>query len=122
MNKLVKITQINRIKNFVFLHLIILQGSIGGIASKAAAGRQIFSYGWFFFYALVLINLLIYAFFWQRILKRFTLGTAFLNKSVVIIWGAVWGFLFFKENITINMLLGAFIVILGIGLVVTERE
>ena len=64
----------------------------------------------------------IYAIFWQQILKKFTLTTAFFNKAVIVIWGMIWGTLFFKEKITLNMIIGAIIVLIGISLVVKDYE
>ena len=64
----------------------------------------------------------IYAIFWQQILKIFSLTTAFLNKAVTIVWGMIWGALFFSEEIKINMIIGAIIVLIGIVLVVKDSE
>lgn len=61
-------------------------------------------------------------FFWQQILKRVTLTAAFLNKSVTIIWGMLFGVIVFDENVNANMILGAAIVLLGVGLVVTDQN
>jgi drug/metabolite transporter (DMT)-like permease len=112
----------NKYKYYLILHLVILQGSFGGIASKTAAGHPMFSRNWFLFYGILLINLFLYAAFWQQIIKKFSLTTAFLNKSVIIIWAALWGFLLFKEPITLNMIAGGVIVIIGAVMVVIENE
>ena len=64
----------------------------------------------------------IYAIFWQQILKNFSLTTAFFNKAITIVWGMLLGLIFFKEKITINMIIGTIIVLIGIGLVVKDYE
>ena len=64
----------------------------------------------------------IYAIMWQQVLKKFSLTTAFFNKAVIIIWGMLWGLVFFKEVITVKMIIGATIVLLGVGMVVKDYE
>jgi len=110
------------LKDYILLHLLFLQLSLGGIASKAAAQRQLFSIEWVALFGLSLLNLFIYMLFWQQILKKFPLSTAYINKASTIIWSALWGYLFFDEIITLNMFIGAIIVIVGLCLVVSESE
>ena len=50
------------------------------------------------------------------------LTVAFANKAVVIIWGIVWGMLFFGETLRISMVVGSVIIIAGIYLVVSDDE
>ena len=42
------------------------------------------------------------------------LTVAFANKAVTVVWGIVWGFVFFKEPITTGKVVGAVLVIVGI--------
>ena len=58
----------------------------------------------------------------KQILKKFSLTTAFINKAITIVWGMLWGVLFFKEQITVNMIIGAIIVFIGVSLVVISDE
>ena len=44
---------------------------------------------------------------WQQVIKRIPLTTAFANKAVTVVWGLVWGALFFREAVTPGKLLGA---------------
>ena len=55
-----------------------------------------------------------YAVGWQQIIKRLPLTTAFANKAVTVVWGMVWGLLFFHESITIGKVIGAVLVIIGV--------
>ncbi|MGN1327338.1 MAG: EamA family transporter, partial [Clostridia bacterium] len=96
--------------------------SFCGVFSKLAAQNEFLSLQFCLFYGLSIIILAIYAIFWQQILKHFSLTTAFLNKSVTIIWGMLWGTLFFAEEITVNMIIGAVIVLIGVGMVVKEND
>lgn len=50
------------------------------------------------------------------------LMVAFANKAVTVVWGIVWGWLFFGETVTVPKIIGAIIIIGGILLVVTEKE
>jgi len=107
-----------KIKSYIFLHLIILQLSLGGVLSKFASKHEFLSFEFCLFYGLMIVNLGIYAILWQQIIKRIPLTTAFCNKAVSIIWGMMWGVLLFQEIITWNMILGALIVTVGVVLVV----
>ena len=104
------------------LHGVIVLYSLGGIASKTASGEPFLSFHFFFFYGLMILDMLIYAILWQQILKKIPLTTAISNKAINIAWGILWGVLFFHEVITWNMILGALIVGVGICLVVSEDE
>jgi drug/metabolite transporter (DMT)-like permease len=106
----------------IFLHITLLIYSFAGIFSKLASTKQFLSFEYIFYYCLVLIILFVYAILWQQVLKKLPLNTAFANKSAVIIWGIIWGKLIFSEKITLFMLIGAVIILIGITLVVTDNE
>lgn len=55
-----------------------------------------------------------YAIGWQQILKRMPLTVAFANKAITVVWGMLWGFLLFGEEITWQMVVGAIVVITGV--------
>ena len=81
-----------------------------------------FSFKFILFYGLMVFILGVYAIFWQQLLKYVPLTTAFCNKAVGIVWGILWGVLFFKEQIKLNMIIGAVIVIIGVVIVVKADE
>ena len=62
----------------------------------------------------VLFLLVGYAICWQQIIKRIPLTVAFSNKAVTIVWGMIWGIIFFGERITIGKLMGALLVVFGV--------
>lgn len=64
----------------------------------------------------------IYALLWQQALKKLPLMTAYANKAVVILWGFLWGRLFFHESVSKWKLIGAAVVMAGVYLMVTERR
>ncbi len=112
----------DNIKWFIILHLIILIFSVSSICSKTAAQYDFLTPSWILFYGLVICILGFYAIAWQQVLKHLPLITSYANKAVTTIWGLVWGFLIFHENITPLKVIGAAVVILGVYLVVTGDD
>jgi len=111
-----------KIKNYIFLHASLLLYSIGSIFAKTAGSKEFLSLEFVFFYGLFLLVLFVYAILWQQILKKFPLTVAFANKAIVILWGILWGYLFFNETLRWGMFLGATIIIIGIYLVVSDDK
>lgn len=104
-------------KTYFLLHIIVMFYAIGGIFSKRAAGTDFLSGEFLFNYGMVLMILMIYAVFWQIILKKLPLTVAMANKSATVIWGLVYGKLFFGEHITLANIIGAAVIIAGIVIV-----
>lgn len=111
-----------RLKDFVLLHALLVFYSVGAIFSKMAALQPMFSLKFILYYGIVLFNLACYALFWQQILKKIPLTVAYANKAVTIVWGLIWGLLFFGETITIGKVLGCLLIIAGVLIVVTDHE
>lgn len=112
----------SKLKYLLILHIELLLFSLGGICSKMAAQNDFFSFWWLFWYCLLILNLGIYAIVWQQIIKHLPLTTAYANKAITIVWGILWGFVFFQEQIKWNMIVGAMIVIAGVIVVVKSDE
>ena len=112
----------SQVPYFLILHLLLVFYSLSGICSKMASGEKFLSFRFVLFYGFLICILGVYAIVWQQILKHIPLTTAFCNKSVGIIWGILWGYLFFHEAVKWNMLLGAAIVIVGVVIVVMSDE
>ena len=108
-----------KIKTFVILHILLLFYSMAGICSKLAAGQPFLSVKFIIFYGILLFIMFFYAFVWQQILKKMKLVTAYANKAVTIIWGMVWGTLFFNEELTLKKVIGVIIIVIGVYFVVT---
>lgn len=111
-----------RIKSYILLHMVLLLYSMGGICSKLAAGQSFLSLKFILFYGILLLNLAVYALLWQQILKRLPLVTAYANKAITVIWGMLWGYLFFQEQIRVQQIIGGLIIIAGVYFVVTDKE
>ncbi len=100
----------------ITLHVLLLIYSASGLFSKSASMEQFGSVSFFLFYVGMLFVLGIYAIGWQQILKRLPLTVAFANKAVTVIWGMLWGAVFFNESITFPMIIGATVVMIGVVL------
>lgn len=110
------------IKPLIYLHILLIIYSLGGISSKLAGAQKFLSFKFCMYYGIVLLILFVYALLWQQILKKLPLVTVFANKAVVVIWGIVWGAVFFDERITLLKLIGAMVIIFGVYLVVSSDE
>lgn len=108
--------QYKKITLFAMLHLLLVMYSVTGICGKLAGQYPTFSLKFCFFYGIAIVLLGLYAIGWQQIIKRLPLSVAFANKAVTVIWGSVWGSLFFHETVTIGKVVGALMVILGVVL------
>lgn len=104
------------VKTLFALHMLLMVYSTSGILSKLAAGVDFLSIEFCLYYGGVLLLLGFYAIGWQQILKRLPLTTAFSNKAVTIVWGIIWGALFFFEPITLPKAVGALLIIAGVVL------
>lgn len=113
---------IEKSKDYLFLHGSLFLYSLGGIFAKTAGSKEFLSLEFIFFYGLFLFILFLYAILWQQILKKFPLTVAFANKAIVILWGILWGYLFFNETLRWGMFFGAIIIITGIYLVVSDDK
>ena len=111
-----------KLKDYLILHSILLMYSLIGILSKTTAKFEFLSFKFIFYYTIILSLLFVYAIMWQQVLKKFPLNTAFANKSIVIVWGIIWGHIFFTEKITLFMVIGAVVILVGLTFVVTADE
>ena len=112
----------SKLKVLLLLHLMLMIYSLSGICSKKAAEVPFLSLKFCLYYGIVILLLGFYAIGWQQIIKRLPLTTAFANKAVTVVWGIIWGTVFFHEKITLGKLLGAAIVIAGVVLYVLSDK
>lgn len=103
--------------SFVFvlivLHISLLIYSSVYVFSKKLVIMNSFSLEWYLHSLKILLAMGVYATVWQQIIKKLPLTVAYSNKAVVVVWGMIWGVLFFGEAITAGKLAGAALVILG---------
>lgn len=111
-----------KVKTLFALHIMLMIYSMSGICSKKAANADFLSFKFCLYYGIIILLLGFYAIGWQQIIKRLPLTTAFANKAVTVVWGLIWGLLFFNEKITIGKVVGVILVIVGVVLYATEGE
>ena len=113
----------DKIRTMILLNVILMIYSLSGFFSKSAAGCSFFSPKFIVLYGIMLLILGVYAVCWQQIIKRLPLTLAYANKAVTIVWGILWGFIFFGESVSTGKLAGAGLVIMGVVLyVISDRE
>lgn len=110
------------VKTLCALHILLMVYSMSGICSKKAADTPFLSLQFCLYYGVVILLLGIYAIGWQQIIKRMPLTVAFANKAVTVLWGLVWGVLFFQERVTAGKIIGILLVMAGVILYVRADE
>jgi drug/metabolite transporter (DMT)-like permease len=96
-----------------YLHILLLIYSLSGICAKYASNAEFMSLEFSLLYGAIIIVLFIYAIGWQQVIKRMDLSIAFANKSITVIWGILWGLLFFGEELILSKIVGALLVMIG---------
>ena len=109
-------------KTILALNVLLMFFSLGGIFSKLASKQSFLSLKFILCYGSLLFIMFVYAIGWQQIIKRLPLTMAYANRAVTIVWGIIWGLLFFNEKLNLGKIIGAVIVIAGVLLYVTESE
>lgn len=71
----------------------------------------------YLFLFLMIANCGIYAIAWQQVIKKFSLSTAYANKSVYLLWSQVWAVIIFHENLSIQNIIGIMVVLVGVWMV-----
>ena len=109
-----------KVKAVLLLHGLLVFYSLCSICAKLAAGQEFMSLGFILFYGGMIGVLGVYAIGWQQVIKRLPLTFAYANRAVTVVWGIVWGVLFFGESITVLKLVGAALVLVGVALYATS--
>ena len=99
---------------FIILQIALFILSFGAVCSKMAGRQEFLSVPFFAFYGALILILFVYAIIWQQVLKRISLVVAYACKGIGIIYGIIWGVVFFKEEITWKMIAGAVLVLIGV--------
>lgn len=109
-------------KTILALNILLMFFSLGGIFSKLASKQSFLSLKFILCYGSLLFIMFVYAIGWQQVIKRLPLTMAYANRAVTIVWGIIWGLLFFNEKLNVGKIIGAVIVIAGVLLYVTESD
>ena len=110
-----------KLKNYIVLHLNILLCSFTGVFSKAASVQLnihgLHSILLYVFLMLMVLNCVLYALAWQKAIKHFDLNVAYANKTVYLIWSQVWAVVIFHENLSLQNIIGLLVVFVGVMVV-----
>lgn len=87
-----------------------------GICTKMASRQEFLSWPYMLWMAGAVGVIGIYAILWQQIIARIPISTAYMFKGTGLIFGLLFAYLIFGEQITVNNLIGAAIIIAGIAL------
>lgn len=104
------------------LHILLVLYSLSGICAKLAAGFPFISPGFLLCYGGMILILGLYALGWQQVIKHLPLTFAYANRAVTVVWGIIWGILFFGEELSPLKTLGAIIVLAGVVLFTTSDK
>lgn len=103
------------VKHILLLLLSNLIYASESIISKYVSMQEPLSIQYILGFLAVVFVLGIYATLWQKILTFMPLNYAYLYKSVTILFILAISYLVFGEGVTINNLIGACFILLGIG-------
>ena len=101
---------------WIGLHALLAVYSLTSVFSKLAAGQEFLSLPFCLYYGAVIVLLGVYAIGWQQVIKRLPLTAAYANKAVTVVWGFIYGILFFKEAVTPMKVIGLLTVVAGVVL------
>lgn len=108
----------SKVKDYIQLHLNILLFSLTSVFSKFASIQYnrhgLSSPLLYLFLFLMVANCGIYAITWQQVIKKFSLSTAYANKSVYLLWSQIWAVVIFHENLSIQNIIGILVVLFGV--------
>jgi len=105
----------------VKVQMLVCVYTLSGVAAKYASNYEFMSWGFIVCYGIEIMILGIYAVLWQQVIKKIELSVAYANRSIALLWSMVWAMLFFKEQITMQHIVGVGIVIFGTMMVNKEN-
>lgn len=84
------------------------------ICTKMASQQEMLSWPYLLWIAGAVGVMGVYALLWQQVIARMPLSTAYMFKGTSLIFVLLFSALLFGESITLNNVLGAAIIIIGI--------
>lgn len=87
-----------------------------GIFTKMASRQEMLSWPYLLWIAGAIGVMGVYALLWQQVLKRTELSLAYMFKGTSLIFGLLIAWSILGEQITLNNMIGAAIIIVGIAL------
>ncbi|MBQ3428634.1 MAG: EamA-like transporter family protein [Mogibacterium sp.] len=110
-----------KVKNYLLLHMCVMIFSFTSVFAKFAANAYneggFLNYKFFLFVFLMLLICVLYAFFWQKVIKNVDLHVGYANRSVYLIWGQIWAITIFGEHLSFKNVIGLLVVLAGVLIV-----
>lgn len=101
-------------KRYLALIMVNLIYACTSICTKMASRQEMLSWPYLFWIAGAVGVMGVYALLWQQILARMPISTAYMFKGTSLIFVLMFSALLFGEAITLNNVIGAGIIIIGI--------
>ena len=113
----IKMSKLTAYSSLVAINLLYACTSI---CTRAAAACDFLSWQYCLWLAGAIGVMGAYAICWQQVLKRIDLSTAYMFKGTSLIFVMLLAFAIFGETITLNNIIGAGVIVLGIVLYAKE--
>lgn len=104
------------------MHFGFLFYTLYAVLGKLAAKEIFLSKHFIILYSIVFLLMAFYALIWQQVLKTIPLSIGIANKSITIVWGMIFGKFIFNDQIKINNILGALLILSGILILILEKK
>lgn len=104
----------SRAKILILLSLSLVIQSLSSVFIKYAGTFETLSFQFILYYLLGVGCLGVFAIMWQLLLELIPLTTAYMRKGILYILILLWSVLFFKEQVTLNNIIGSIIIIAGV--------
>ena len=109
-------------KSVVLIQLSVVLYTLSGVAGKYASAHTFLSLPFILLYGLEICILGVYAIVWQQIIKRYDLSIAYANRSLSLLWSMLWAVLLFREQVSLQNIIGVLIVLCGVMLVNSDGK
>lgn len=109
------------LKSIVFGIIIYCLFSLSSVFMKFASLQSNLIYKGLLF-CLSIGVLGIFSILWQKLLSKLNLTKAYYFKGTTLIWGLIYGVLIFKEKVSINMIIGVIVSLVGVILILGEKN
>lgn len=108
-----------KVKNIIIAIILYIFMSLSSVLMKFASLQSIlFNKVLLYFSSIAVLG--IFAILWQKLLKGNNLSTVYAFKSTTIIWGMIFGVIFFNENISIQMIIGSIVTAIGVAIIIKD--
>ena len=102
------------IRSYIFINIGFLMYSLATLLAKINSLRsKPFSLQFFVLLAIQFMVVGVFSIIWQFSIKYIELNKAYIFKGTTIIWGMIFAQFIFKEQISIQNIIGAAVIIVG---------